>query len=329
MTADPLRPPAPAPVFRRPRWRGHPLLVHLAGVAATFVTTTYFGGWHHAAFLADFGQDPPALPPAQFWRGGLWFSLSVMGILGAHEWGHYLTCRWYRVDASLPYFLPAPLPLTGTFGAFIRIRDAIPHKRALFDIGASGPFAGFVVAVPLLVLGLSLSRLVPVNVTEHLDLIALGEPLLFRLMQGAVWGAVPESQTLHLHPMALAAWFGLLATALNLFPLAQLDGGHLAYAVAGRHARWITLATAATAIGLTFVSISWVAWAIVMLGVLLAAGVQHPPTLDDHLPLGRARVALTAAAALVFVLCFTPAPVTPIAGIVSDLAPASGSAQRP
>lgn len=324
MTADPVLPlPASMPVPARSRWRGHPLLVHLLGLAATFVTTTYFGGWHHVGFRADFGQALPALPLVQFWLGGLWFSLSVLAILGAHEWGHYLACRWYRVEASLPYFLPAPLPLTGTFGAFIRIRGVIPHKRALFDIGASGPFAGFVVAVPLLVLGLSLSRLVPVAVPEHLDMIALGEPLLFRLVAAAVWGAVPDSQTLHLHPVALAAWFGLLATALNLFPLAQLDGGHLAYAVVGRHARWITLGTAAAAIGLTLVSISWVAWAIVMTGVLVVAGVQHPPTLDDHLPLGRPRLALAAAAALVFVLCFTPAPVTPIAGIVPDLSPVS------
>jgi len=304
----------------------HPIRVHLLGLAATFVTTTYFGGWHHAAFLAGFGQEPPAAPPLQFWLGGLWFSLSVLAILGAHEWGHYLTCRWYRVDASLPYFLPAPLPLTGTFGAFIRIRDVIPHKRALFDIGASGPFAGFVVAVPLLVLGLWLSRLVPVPVPVpvQLDMIELGEPLLFRAMEAVVWGTLPDGQMLHLHPMALAAWFGLLATALNLFPLAQLDGGHLAYAVVGGHARWITLGTAAVAIGLTFVSISWVAWAIVMAGVLVVAGVQHPPTLDDHLPLGRPRLALAVAAALVFALCFTPAPVTPMAGIVPDLAPASG-----
>jgi membrane-associated protease RseP (regulator of RpoE activity) len=324
MTTDPLLPvPASVPAPARSRWWRHPLVVHVLCLAATFVTTTYAGGWHDVAFRADFGQALPTVAPVQFWLGGLWFSLSVLGILGAHEWGHYLACRWYRVDASLPYFLPAPLPLTGTFGAFIRIRNVIPHSRALFDIGASGPFAGFVVAVPLLVLGLWLSRLVPVPVPEHLDLIELGEPLLFRAVEAAVWGALPDGQMLNLHPMALAAWFGLLATALNLFPLAQLDGGHLAYAVVGHHARWITLGTAAAALGLTFVSISWVAWAIVMIGVLVVAGVHHPPTLDDQLPLGRPRLALAAAAALVFALCFTPAPVTPIGGIVPDLAPAS------
>ena len=329
MTADPLLPvPASPPVPAASRWR-HPLLIHLLGLAATFATTTYVGAWHYVVFQADVGQAIPTVAPMPFWLGGLWFSLSVLAILGAHEWGHYLACRWYRVDASLPYFLPAPLPLTGTFGAFIRIRDVIPHTRALFDIGASGPFAGFVVAVPLLALGLWLSRLVPTPATDHLDLIALGEPLLFRAVEAAVWGALPEGQMLHLHPVALAAWFGLLATALNLFPLAQLDGGHITYAVVGPHARWITLGTAAAAIGLTFVSISWVAWAIVMIGVLVVAGVQHPATLDDHLPLGRPRLALAAAAALIFVLCFTPAPVTPMAGIVPDLAPVSDRPSGP
>ncbi len=312
MAVDPLLPVPPttaAPVTtRRPADRR---LVHLCLLFATFVSTTFFGGWHYVGFLADFGQElPPDMSPAQFWFSGMWFSLSVLAILGAHEWGHYAACRWYGVDASLPFFLPAPLPLTGTFGAFIRIRDAIPHKRALFDIGASGPFAGFVVAVPLLALGLAWSRLVPMP--DRPEMIALGEPLVYRVAQYAIWGALPDGQVLNLHPVAIAAWFGLLATALNLFPIAQLDGGHVAYAVFGRHARWITLATAGVAIGLAFMSISWVAWALMMVVVLAVVGVQHPQTLDDHLPLDRRRLALAAAAALVFLVCFTSQPVEPV-----------------
>ena len=323
MTADPVLPAPPSvPLAVTPRWLGDRLRVHLFCLAATFIATTYFGGWHYVGFLADFGTEPPAISTSEFWLGGMWFSLSVLAILGAHEWGHYLACKWYKVDASLPFFLPAPLPLTGTFGAFIRIRDVIPHKRALFDIGASGPFAGFAVAVPLLAVGLYLSRLVPLP--EHLDMISLGRPLIYRVTQYALWGPLPDGQMLHLHPVARAAWFGLLATALNLFPLAQLDGGHVAYAVFGRHARWITLGTAATVIGLTFVSMSWVAWAVVMVVVLAVAGLQHPPTLDDHQPLGRQRLGLAAAAAIVFIVCFTPAPVEPIERIVPNLPPITG-----
>ncbi len=293
--------------MRAKRW-----LVHGLWLALTFLVTTYFGGWHYVGFLADFGQPPPALSQTDpsFWAGGLWFSLTVIAILGAHEAGHYLACRRYGVDASLPVFLPAPLPLTGTFGAFIRIRDVIPHKQALFDIGAIGPFAGFVVAVPLLVLGLWLSRLVPMP--EHLEMISLGRPLVFRGLQAMLWGPLPDGQLLHLHPVARAAWFGLLATALNLFPLAQLDGGHVAYAVFGARARWITIGTAATVLALTFVSGSWVAWAVLVAIVLGVAGISHPPTANDALPLGRRRTVLAVVAAAVFVLCFTPAPVEPI-----------------
>lgn len=316
--ALPVPPPRLPPIGRR-RW-----LVHGTWLLATFLTTTYVGGWHYVGFLSDFGQAPLDLTAADpaFWLGGLWFSLSVLAILGTHEAGHYLACRHYGVDASLPLFLPAPLPLTGTFGAFIRIRDVIPHPRALFDIGASGPFAGFVVAVPLLVAGLAMSRFVPMP--EHLEMIALGKPPLYRAAQWALWGAVPEGHLLHLHPMARAAWFGLLATSLNLFPLAQLDGGHIAYAVFGPRARWITFGTAVAVLALTFVSASWIAWAVLIAVVLAMNGLAHPPTWDDTQPLGRARTLLAIAAAIVFLLCFTPSPVEPI----DDLVRSAPSAPR-
>lgn len=307
MFPDPVLPVPPPPVDPASplrRW-----LVHGGCLLATFVVTTFFGGWHYVGFLTDVGQAPPVLPltGARFWFGGLWFSVSVLAILGAHEAGHYVACRRYGVDASLPYFLPAPLPLTGTFGAFIRIRDVIPHKRALFDIGAAGPFAGFVVAVPLLVLGLWLSR--PVPMPTHLEMIALGEPLIYQAAEHALWGSLPGDQLLHLHPVGIAAWFGLLATALNLFPVAQLDGGHVAYAVFGARARWITLASAAVILALTLVSGSWITWAALVVVVLFVAGPSHPPTANDLVPLGRRRLALAVAAVLVFALCFTPAPI--------------------
>lgn len=299
----------PIPEVAPPESAARRWLVHGGWLLATFFATTFFGGWHYVGFVADFGQPTAALSydSLGFWLGGLWFSVSVLAILGAHEAGHYIACRRYGVDASLPFFLPAPLPLTGTFGAFIRIRDVIPHKRALFDIGAAGPFAGFVVAVPVLALGLWWSRLVPMP--AHGELVALGRPLIYRLIEQGIWGTVPADQLLHLHPVARAAWFGLLATALNLFPLAQLDGGHVAYAVFGTRARWITMATAAAILGLAFMSISWVAWAILMVVGLMVAGVAHPPTADDAQRLDRSRLALAAVAALVFVLCFTPEPV--------------------
>jgi membrane-associated protease RseP (regulator of RpoE activity) len=311
-------PTAPAltdsPLAQPPRlpWRWQAICL-----LATLVTTTFAGGWHHAGFDAGLGHSPAiALGSVFFWLNGLWFSVPVLAILGAHESGHYVACRRYGVSASLPLFLPAPLPLTGTFGAFIRIRDVIPSTRALFDIGAAGPLAGFAVAVPLLVLGISWSR-----VTQwpgDVEMIALGRPLLFAVVQDAWWGVLPDGQLLHAHPTARAAWFGLLATALNLFPLAQFDGGHIAYAVMGRHARWITMVAAATIVALTLVSDSWIPWAVIVGGTLAVAGVGHPPTQDDRGPLDRRRLVLAVVAAVVFALCFTAAPVEVVDHAVSD-----------
>ena len=283
--------------------------MHGLSLAATLLTTTFFGAWHLAGF--ETGAGAPAAPPDPatmvFWLQGLWYSVPVLAILGAHETGHYAACRAWGVDATPPVFLPAPLPLTGTLGAFIRIRDRIPHRRALFDIGASGPLAGFLVALPVLVLGLAWSR--PAPRPDDLDAIVLGHPLIQQAVAWALWGPLPDGYALHLHPAARAAWFGLLATALNLFPLAQLDGGHVAYACAGARARVLSLVAAAAVVGLTLVSTSWIAWALLLAGVLATAGLSHPPTADDGPALDRGRRLLALACAIVFVLCFTPTPV--------------------
>ena len=243
-----------------------------------------------------------------FILNGLWYSASILAILGAHEFGHYFACRIYGVDASLPYFLPAPLPLTGTLGAFIRIRQPIPSKRELFDIGIAGPIAGFIVAIPILLVGMSLSRVsaLPADTRGFLE---LGEPLLFKAVAWLFWGTPSEGHSINLHPMAFAAWFGLLATALNLFPIGQLDGGHISYAVFGRKSTLVTLTTVSCLVGLTFVSSSWVVWTVLTVVMLIAFGPRHPPTIDEDIPLDRARLWLAAAALLMFILCFTPAPI--------------------
>ena len=253
---------------------------------------------------------PGVLTSLGFWVGGLAFSLPVLGILGAHELGHYLACRYYDVDATLPWFLPAPLPLTGTLGAFIRLREPIPNARALFDIAVAGPLAGFVVAVPLLVAGIAASKIIPLPGDG--GGLVLGDPLLFRLIERLHWGAIPDGDALYVHPMGLAAWFGLLATALNLFPFGQLDGGHITYALFGRRARWLSAITIIGTVALAIGSLSWAAWAVLMVGMTAVHGIGHPPTGDDAQPLGRVRVALAVAAALVFALSFTPRPIEPM-----------------
>jgi membrane-associated protease RseP (regulator of RpoE activity) len=238
--------------------------------------------------------------------GGWAYSATILAILGCHELGHYVACRYYDVDASLPFFLPIPITLTGTLGAFIRIREPIPYKRWLFDIGIAGPIAGFLVAIPALFIGISLSHVTPLQAESGLS---LGEPLLLKFAAWIFFGTVPDSQTLVLHPVAFAAWFGLLATALNLFPVGQLDGGHISYAVLGRRSTYVTVAMVGVAIVLSYRSASWIVWTILITGMLFAFGVRHPPVIDEDVPLDGPRKILAIVAAIIFALCFTPAPI--------------------
>ena len=278
----------------------------------TVVTTMWIGVYHYLGFLSDF-QPIAKLPPisgAAIIAQGLWYSGTILAILGCHELGHYLACRYYDVDASLPFFLPVPPPLlTGTLGAFIRIREPIPRKRMLFDIGIAGPIAGFLVAVPTLFFGIALSHVVRLPDPLPPFTFELGEPLLYKFASWAVWGSIPAGYTLNMHPMAFGAWFGLLATALNLFPIGQLDGGHISYAVLGPRSTYVTFFTIAIAIALAaFFSSSWIVWTGLTVVMLVMFGPRHPRVYDEDVPLDAARLALAAFAAVMFVLCFTPAP---------------------
>ena len=284
---------------------------HILLFLLTVATTTLVGAEHFRAFSIDFGARGAAPVSWGTILNGLWYSASILAILGAHEFGHYYACRYYRVDASLPYFLPAPLPLTGTLGAFIRIRQTIPGKRELFDIGIAGPIAGFLVAVPVLLVGMSLSRVAPLPPNTS-GFVELGEPLLFKAIAYLFYGTPPEGYSINMHPMAFAAWFGLLATALNLFPIGQLDGGHISYAVLGRASTFVTLITVAALIGLTFVSSSWLVWTVLTVVMLVTFGPRHPKTIDEDIPLDRPRLWLAVAAAVMFIVCFTPAPIEPL-----------------
>jgi membrane-associated protease RseP (regulator of RpoE activity) len=224
--------------------------------------------------------------------------------------GHYLACRRYQVDATLPYFLPMPPPfLTGTLGAVIRIRETFPTRTILFDIGVAGPIAGFVVLVPALFYGLSLSYLVPAP-TEGAGLY-LGEPLLFQWAARLMFGPVPDGYTINMHPMVFASWFGMLATALNLLPFGQLDGGHITYATLGRLSTPISVATVGTAVAMTFVSTSWIVMTVMMLVMLVLLGPRHPRVLYEWEPLGRGRVGIALVAFAILALCFTPVPIEP------------------
>jgi membrane-associated protease RseP (regulator of RpoE activity) len=275
--AEPLGPTdlpwAPRRKFQNRVW------LHLALLVATIASTWLAAGWTYAA--------------------------TVIAILGAHELGHYFACRYYDVDASLPYFLPFPLGFFGTLGAVIRIREPISTKQMLFDIGIAGPIAGFLVTVPALFVGIAVSDVVPIEGTG----IWFGEPLLIKAAAYLLWGPLPADHTLGMSAVAYAAWFGMLATALNLFPVGQLDGGHIAYAVLGRRSTYVTLAMIAVAAGLCFVSANWIVWTVLMIIMLIVVGPRHPRTLDEDVPLDAGRRALAAFAVFMFAVCFTPVPI--------------------
>lgn len=291
--------PRPVPVRR-----------HIVLFILTFVTTTLAGTFFYGSYASELGNASPSLSLTTLLLHGMWYSGSVLAILGAHEFGHYFACRYYGVDASLPYFLPFWLPvnapLPGTLGAVIRIRQPLASKRQFFDIGIAGPIAGFLVLVPILVIGVSLSHIV--TLPADFKGSEYGEPLLFRLVSQLFHGTPPPGQAINYHPAAWAAWFGLLATALNLCPVSQLDGGHISYAVFGRISSTITLVVTACMIALTIYSGAYLLWTVLVLVMLYVMGRHHPRTADESEPLDPARLCLAAFAAAILVLSFTPFP---------------------
>lgn len=237
--------------------------------------------------------------PRVWW--GLQFSAPLLLILLAHEFGHYFECLRWKVDASLPYFLPSPT-LFGTLGAFIRIRSPIYTRAGLFDIGVSGPIAGFIVLIPILIAGISESRVMP-HAANHGPFV-FGAPLLMLIVEHFVFPGVASSDIL-LSPAAMAAWGGLLATAINLLPVGQLDGGHILYAVCGERLHRTVSTCLVAALGvLGFFYWAWWIWAVLM----LFFGRRHP-LVYDRAPLSPKRIALSVAALLIFVLSISVVPV--------------------
>jgi membrane-associated protease RseP (regulator of RpoE activity) len=296
----------------RPRYWLHILLLLL-----TFFTTLVVGAHIELNFqrgLPAFAMDDSIFPIVSALQGrnlllGIPFSLTLMLILLAHEMGHYLYCLKYRVLATLPYFIPFPT-LFGTMGAFIRIRSPLRLRNILFDIGIAGPIAGFLVALPVLIFSLGLSRVAPVGAATP-D-IQLGYPLVFvlvrklLLLMGQARGiaGVPLDR-LYLHPVAIAAWVGMFATSLNLLPGGQLDGGHIVYAVSPRSHRKISNATILALIPLAvFFWTGWLVWAV----LLRLSGMRHPGVSEwPEITSGRRWLAM--AALVMLILTFVPAPI--------------------
>jgi membrane-associated protease RseP (regulator of RpoE activity) len=280
-----------------PRRVGSSSAIHLLLFVLTFATTTMAGALHA-------GVDPLANP----WHlvEGLPFSTTLMLILLCHELGHYTLAAFHRVPATLPYFIPGPPFLVGTFGAFIRMQGMPRSRRALFDVGAAGPWAGFVVAVPAVILGLSWSEVRPLD--NDLGGLSLGNSLLFSTLSSWVLGVHPDDATILLHPVALAGWFGIFVTFLNLLPVGQLDGGHVVYALFGRAHRTIARLFFVVVLGMGFLGWQgWFVWAL-LLGFVLR--VDHPDTADPATPLDPVRKLAAWCTIGVFVVTFMPVPLS-------------------
>lgn len=248
-------------------------------------------------FLGEIVRSPAVL------FKGVPFSLAIMTILLAHEMGHYLTCRYYGIDATLPYFIPFP-SVVGTMGAFIRIKSPFQNRAELLEVGIGGPIAGFVVAVPTLILAIAKSSgfTTPDAVFFGLQ---RGEPLIFKALEFLMGKTPPDGMVLNLHPIGFAAWFGFFATALNLLPVGQLDGGHVSYALFGSQHKRISQAFLFTLIPLGL--FYWQGW-LIWTAILLIIGLRHPLTMDDSVPLKPRHTALGWIGLAMFVLCFTPIP---------------------
>lgn len=268
------------------------------------VATTLHIGSLHAIYFQDLADVESSFSIWQRVVFGLPFSLTIMTIIASHELGHYLTARRYRVSTSLPVFIPFPFSIIGTLGAFILIRSPFPNRRSLIDIGLAGPFAGFIVCIPALIIGIATSR--PSTGVAPEGSFGLGEPLLFQAIAHWVWADMPD-QNFTLSPVGLAAWFGLLLTAINLLPIGQLDGGHATYALFREKAHRISALAFFALLPLSLLAPSWLFFALFT--YLLGIRRPHPPTVHDGAPLPQSRKIMGFLGLATFALCFTPEPI--------------------
>jgi membrane-associated protease RseP (regulator of RpoE activity) len=236
--------------------------------------------------------------------GGPAYSFPIILILLGHEMGHYLMSRRYGIRATLPFFLPFPLPPFGTLGAVIRMESTVSTRKALFDTGVAGPLTSLCLSIPAIVIGLRLSELIPASQVRE-GVLRLADPPLFSLIQRLVLGEISEKYEILLHPIGFAGWVGLFVTALNLLPIGQLDGGHIAYALFGRKSRLISLVAITV---MAFITIFYNPGWLLLLILMILFGFRHPAPMDDQTPLDGKRKLIGAIAFLAFLLSFTPTP---------------------
>lgn len=269
------------------------LLIHLLLFIITFISTLFAGAMQAGVNVIE--------NPGMVYKG-LPFALTLMAILLAHELSHYFASKRHRIKATLPYFIPAPT-LIGTFGAFIKMKSPVSTRKALFDIGVSGPIAGFVISLIVSIIGLSYSKIV--SLQEVKGGITLGDSLLFSILSNMVLDYRPGVQDILLHPVAFAGWIGFFVTSINLLPVGQLDGGHIAYALFGeKHEHFSRLFVLLLLILGLFLWEGWAIWAI----LLLILGLRHPPILYSEIPLDVKRRLIGLLSFVILIMTFIPVP---------------------
>jgi len=267
--------------------------LHISLFVLTFLSTLLVGAVQTGADLIE--------EPSKIYKG-IPFSLTLMIILLSHELSHYFSSRKHGVEATLPYFIPAPT-IFGTFGAFIKMKSPIVTRKALIDIGASGPIAGFIISVIATIIGLNMSEIV--SSAQAKGALNLGDSLLFSLLSRIVLGVTPSDSDILLNPVAFAGWIGLFVTSINLIPVGQLDGGHIAYALFGeKHNRLSFVLIFVMGLFGWFLWEGWFVWAV----LLLILGLRHPPVIYWEVPLDPKRKFIGWLALVIFILTFIPTP---------------------
>ncbi len=281
-------------IVKMPRRRYWSVWINVVFLILTILSTIWVGMGYYESYYGPTDLAHGLL------GGFLYFSLPLLTILGSHEMGHYFAAKKHHIAASLPFFIPAPTML-GTLGAFISIREPIPDKKSLVDVGLSGPIVGFIVAIPVTILGLILGAQTPahVNVESTNSYFLFNVPLIYQFLESIF----PSSA--FVHPVSMAGWVGFVVTAINLFPVGQLDGGHVARAVFGEKARYVSYGFAALLIAL---GIFYPGWLIFGLFVIIL-GLRHPPPLNEIIRLDKKRLAIALTGAIIFAVTFVPIPV--------------------
>lgn len=284
--------------IKKSKRKKKPIWVNIILLIATIFTTTLAG----STLWSYYDGSNEILSLAYLSNGFIFFSIPLMSILGIHEMGHYLTSKKHKLDTSLPFFIPLPPPfILGTFGAIISTREPIPNRKTLLDVGISGPICGFLVAVPVCIIGLFLMQQTSISISSEGPPFDVTYPLLLQGLSN--FFIIPDNASMH--PTLFAGWVGLFLTSLNLLPIGQLDGGHVARALLKekhKYASWIVL-FAVISLGLFYEY-----WFFIAIIILLFIGTQHQPPLNEYTSLDTRRIILGIAALVIFVICFAPIP---------------------